>query len=372
MSKKILILNWKDIKHPQAGGAEVVTHEIAKRLVKEGNKVTILTAKYGDSSETDNIDGIDIIRAGKGKLFHYSAARNYYRKNLKNKFDIIIEEVNTIPYFINISKGNEKVFLFYHQLARKVWFHEMFFPLSLVGYLVEPIYTFFQSRFNCQVITVSQSSKDDLLRFGFSEKNVHIISEGIENTPIKSLKQSKPKEKNFTVLFHSSLRAMKRPIEVFRAFSILVKEKPNSQLWISGGGDQSELKTFAEENNFAENVVFYGRTSDNQKFDLMQKSHVICSTSIKEGWGLVITEANSQGTPAISYDVDGLRDSTRFSGGGVVEPNPQAMAKSLLTLENLVSTNSKEYQILREKALESSKKINFSQSYKDFNKIINK
>jgi len=29
---KILWLNWKDIKHPWAGGAENYTHQIAKRL----------------------------------------------------------------------------------------------------------------------------------------------------------------------------------------------------------------------------------------------------------------------------------------------------------------------------------------------------
>ncbi|MHA1280146.1 MAG: hypothetical protein ACTSQ8_23375 [Candidatus Helarchaeota archaeon] len=37
---KILILNWRDIKHPAAGGAEAVTYEIAKRWVQWGNEVT--------------------------------------------------------------------------------------------------------------------------------------------------------------------------------------------------------------------------------------------------------------------------------------------------------------------------------------------
>lgn len=38
---RILWLNWKDIRHPEAGGAEVYTHEIAKRLVEKGYEVTL-------------------------------------------------------------------------------------------------------------------------------------------------------------------------------------------------------------------------------------------------------------------------------------------------------------------------------------------
>ncbi len=38
----ILIYNWRDIKNPGAGGAEVFTHENAKRWVEKGNEVTYL------------------------------------------------------------------------------------------------------------------------------------------------------------------------------------------------------------------------------------------------------------------------------------------------------------------------------------------
>ena len=105
MSKKILWFNWKDISHPQAGGAEVVTHALCKKLVQEGHEVTLLTALYGDANVTDQIDGINIIRVGRNKFLHSLEANRYYTKNLKNKFDIVIEVVNTAPYFINFSKG---------------------------------------------------------------------------------------------------------------------------------------------------------------------------------------------------------------------------------------------------------------------------
>ena len=45
---------------------------------------------------------------------------------------------------------------------------------------------------------------------------------------------------------------------------------------------------------------------------------------MREGWGLVVTQANAMGTPAIGYDVPGLRDSTRYdeTGINVIEKSP--------------------------------------------------
>jgi glycosyltransferase involved in cell wall biosynthesis len=368
--KKILVLNWKDTKHPETGGAEVVTHELLKKLIIDGHSVTLLTARYEGSGEKDNIDGIDIIRVGESKLGHYFAAASYYKKNLKNKYDIVIEEVNTVPYFFGLYRGQEDFYLFYHMLAREIWFFEMVQPLSTIGYLIEPIYTWLQGRFGVPLITISQSTKADIARFGYKKEMIHIISEGIDNKPLDSLKDSQPKEKDFTVLFHSSLRQMKRPIEVFKAFGVFVKEQPEAKLWISGGGDQSKLRKFAEENKFIDRVTFWGRTSQEQKLELMQKASVICSTSIKEGWGLIVTEANSMGTPAISYDVDGLRDSTGFGGGVVCKEDHRDMAKALTDMSDIFYNNPDKYLEFREKALESSKLVNFDQSYQDFADII--
>ncbi len=35
----ILIYNWRDLRNPDAGGAEVFTHEIAKRWVEKGKEI---------------------------------------------------------------------------------------------------------------------------------------------------------------------------------------------------------------------------------------------------------------------------------------------------------------------------------------------
>ncbi len=191
---KILILNWKDIHNPNAGGSEVVIHELAKRLVEDKNSVTFLTSAFNKSKSEEIIDGIKVIRVGRNRYSHPFKAIQYYNKNLLAKNDIIIECVNTAPYLINFFKRNEEVFLFYHQLARGIWFYETKFPLNIVGYLLEPIYTFIQSRFKNQVITVSKSTKQDLAKYGFDPKLISIITQGTTNYPCHS--DSAMREKN--------------------------------------------------------------------------------------------------------------------------------------------------------------------------------
>jgi len=57
----ILIFNWRDIRNPDAGGAEVVTHEVARRRASAGRNVTIFTSKFQGCKEHEVIDGVTII-----------------------------------------------------------------------------------------------------------------------------------------------------------------------------------------------------------------------------------------------------------------------------------------------------------------------
>jgi len=93
----ILILNWRDIKNPWAGGAEVVTHEHAKRWVKAGLKVTQFSSMFKGAKKEENVDGVNIIRGGGPYTVYYSAYK-HYNSYFKGKFDLVIDEVNTIPF----------------------------------------------------------------------------------------------------------------------------------------------------------------------------------------------------------------------------------------------------------------------------------
>ncbi|HEX6462194.1 MAG TPA: glycosyltransferase family 4 protein [Candidatus Saccharimonadales bacterium] len=369
---KFLWFSWKDIHHPEAGGAEKVMHELSKRLLREGHEVTVLTARYTGASRQDEIDGVKIIRIGKSRYLHSFQALLYYLFHLRHRFDVVVEVVNTAPYFGIFFKGKAKAVLLYHQLAREIWFLEASFPLNYLGYyLLEPGATKLLAASHASVVTVSNSTKQDLLRYGFNSQNVHIISEGTHIAPVESLKVANSAKFELpTVLSFGALRSMKRTLDQVKAFEVAKATIPELQMKIAGndkGAYGTQVKAYIQKSRFKESIEVLGRVSDEQKLELMRKASCIVVTSIKEGWGLIVTEANSQGTPAIVYNVDGLRDAVKDGiSGRVTASTPEALAAGMCE----VLQDENQYKALQAGAYEMSKAITFEQSYQDLKKVL--
>lgn len=341
---KILFANWKDINHPDAGGAELVIHEIGKRFVQRGHEVTILTSRPPSSAFNERIDGIHILRIGQSRFLHPFLAHVFYKIFLKGDFDVVIESINTSPYFLGLITDRSKKVQLYYQLAREVWFYELPYLFGRLGYyLLEPLALFINSLPDCLVMSISKSTSDDLKRFGYKNHRIKTFTIGMNQMPVVSEEVGREKSPIFTVLFHSSMRDMKRPSHVVDAFRLLLSKGVKAQLWISGGGDQARLRDLVNSYGMSNLVTFFGRVTESQRTELMRQASVICCTSIKEGWGLIVSEANSQGTPAIVYDVDGLRDAAAYSGSYICDPDPPSMALSLETLANMFHNNHVEY-----------------------------
>jgi glycosyltransferase involved in cell wall biosynthesis len=150
---------------------------------------------------------------------------------------------------------------------------------------------------------------------------------------LKTLQDGLPKEKEFTIIYCGSLRRMKRSMEALRAFLIFIRSNPQAKLWFVGGGnplERAKLEEVVRQYTLEKSVTFFGTVSEQEKANLLQRAHVLTVTSVKEGWGLVVTEAGMCGTPAVVYNVDGLRDSCLDGVTGLVVPNnsPQALSQA--------------------------------------------
>ncbi len=113
----ILWFTWKDRKNPLAGEAEMVNEELAKRLAKRGHKVIILTAGFAGAKHKEKIKGYQVIRVG-NRWSVYLAAFIYYKRHLQGWPDLVIDEINTIPFFTKYYV-KEKNILGSHQLCRE-------------------------------------------------------------------------------------------------------------------------------------------------------------------------------------------------------------------------------------------------------------
>ena len=364
---KILWLTWKDRANPLAGGAEVVNEEIAKRLVKNGHQLILLVANFPGGKRGEEINGYQIIRIG-NKFNVYTRAYKYVKNYLATWPDLIVEEINTVPFMSQWYSKKPRVLLFY-QLCRQIWFYQMKFPFSLIGYLFEPVYL--RRLSGNKAITISECSKEDLIRYGFNSSRVKIMPVGIEIKPVDDLSKIK-KYKNFTMLSLGSIREMKRPDQQILAFEIAKEIIPELKLKIAGGGSgkyYQKVMRLIKKSIHQKDIEYLGQVSAKQKIELMQRSHFIAVTSVKEGWGLIVTEAASQGTPAIVYNSDGLRSSVKDNETGLIcyRNTPQYLAQKILELE---SYNQKKYLTMQKAAWEFSREINFENCYKEFIKII--
>ena len=358
---RIQWFSWKDVHHPLAGGAERLGHQWRRRLVAAGHEVRHVTARYPGSLASDTVDGVLTIRRGHSSLTHYPAALAHYVRESPRWADCLIEEINTVPYFVP-GRG-ARVVLVYFQLAREIWFYQTPAPIAATGYGAEALYTRAQARRGTRVITISEDSRRDLARFGFDPAHIDVVRVGIDNPPIPEL-QPGAKETAFTVLFHGSLRAMKRPMDALRAFESFASSHGHGVLWISGGGDASALRRQIAASHLDDRVTLFGRIPDEQKLALMQRASVLVSTSVKEGWGLIVTEANSVGTPAIVYDVDGLR-SAAGPHNWVSAATPAALATKLAEAEQLFSARAR-YEPWCQQVLDDSRQYNHEESFREF------
>ena len=362
---KILILNWRDIKNPASGGAETVTFEIAKYFIKHGHEVTWFAASFKSAPASENLDGVKIIRAGSQTTVHIHAFIKYLT-HFRGQFDLILEEINTLP-FLTPLYAKEKKIAYFNQLAREVWFYEAKFPISLIGFLLEPLYVALYR--NTQVITISKSCQLELQEFGIKKVSVFPMAIDFE----KEQKFLTPKESILTLIYVGRIVPSKRVLDVIECFNLVLRQVENAQLWIVGNGDESytsKVTSKIKKLGLDQKVELKGRVSDEEKFRLMSRAHLILVTSIKEGWGLIVSEANGVKTPAVVYDVSGLRDAVRDQETGIVckQGSPQSMAEEIITLVK----DRKKYATLQTNAYNWSKELTWENTGRKSLEIIEK
>jgi len=341
---RILWFNWRDIKHPEAGGAEVLTHEVMRRLVQRGHMMTLFCPQVNAMPSKEQIDGINIVRNG-GKYTVYSRGRSFFKRN-RDSYDLIVDEVNPRP-FLNpkILEGKPTLLLF-HQMIREEWFYELPFPLSYFCNIYENRWLVPYKE--TLTLTVSPSSKRDLEGIGF--KNVKVIPMGISTQPLKEIRL---KEDDPTLVFIGRLKRHKLPDHAIKAFLILKKDIPSAKMWVIGDG---YLLNELVKANYRD-IKFFGHVRNDVKYDLLSKAHVVLIPSVREGWGLIVSESNAMGTPVIAYDVNGLRDSIQDRRNGILvkDKNPESLARSAVKL----LTDKEELRLLSVNALEYSRQFNW-------------
>ena len=112
--------------------------------------------------------------------------------------------------------------------------------------------------------------------------------------------------------------------------------------------------------NIADKTTFFGYISEMEKIKLLSEAYCVANSSMKEGWGITNIEANACGTPVISANVPGLRDSVQEGKSGLLYEygNIQQFADKIIS----VLSNADLRKTLSEGAVNWAKRFSWDSS----------
>ena len=329
---RILFLNWKDPRHPEAGGSEIVVFELARRLVRQGHAVTWFARRFPGCDPEDTLEGIRIVRRG-GLLTTYLRAPATYLR-FRPRPDLVVDVVNTLcwqtPLF---AKGRSIAFV--HQLAREALLWHLPWPLSHLAFGLERFQYVTYRR--TLALCPSPSTRDDLVSVGIPATNTAVVRLGVDHERYRP--GSKDPDPLF--LFVGRLVPVKRVDRCIGAMVSVRARHPQARLVVLGRGPaEGDLRAQVASLGLADAVDFVSDpfapgSPERTKIELMQRAWALVLPSAKEGWGMVVTEAAACGTPAGVTGVSGLRDSVEDGRTGIIvspDPSPEELARALLRL----------------------------------------
>lgn len=359
---KILIINWRDIKNPEAGGAEVHLQEIFKRIVKNGHEVTLISSRFGDCVDFEVVDGIHIIRIGNKYNFNF-ATPLYYLTKLKNeKFDVVIDDISKIPLCTPLYIKKPLIGLIHHIHGPTLFKELSFIAASYIWISERFLIPFYKNK---KMITVSNSTKEELVKMGIPKNNINVIYNGYD---CNGESPSKNKSKDPMIAYVGRVKAYKQLDHLIRAFKIVKNDVSLCKLIIAGKGEKEYLRGIVSELGLELSVEFHEEVSEKKKFILLHEAWIFASPSMKEGWGITVIEANACGTPAVGYNVPGLRDSIidGYNGLLVEEGNIESLASAIIK----TIKDDKLRKALSENAVEWSSHFSWDNSAKEFEKYL--
>lgn len=326
----ILVINWQDWTHPLSGGAEKHLHEIFRRIVQAGHRVTLFCCEYEGAPREESIDGISIIRRGRRQTFNLSLPYHYFRSLHAKEFDVVVDNLNKIPFYTPLFVREPLIGISHHFFGRSIYKEVGLLSGSYVyatESLIAPVYK------RTDFLTVSGSTVSEMTARGFDPSRIALAMNSIDPTQYgqdESVRSVKP-----LISYIGRLKRYKSVDHLIRAFALVRREVPEAELHIVGRGDDiTRLERIRDSLQLAQSVTFFGHVSDEDKLKHLRQPWVIANPSVKEGWGIVNLEANACATATVSANSPGLRDSVIDGKTGLLYEygNIEDLADKLLRL----------------------------------------
>jgi len=313
---KVFAVNWRDIKNPEAGGAEVHIHEILKHLVEWGHEATLMSTTWPGCSDEEVVDGVKIIRRGHWYDANFTIPL-YARKHLKeNSYDVILEDINKLPFFMPLYTTVKVVVVIPHLFGLTAFREANPLVASYVVLMEKFIPSVFKRNY---FMVISPSTKEDLISRGIDAGRIEVVLCGLDHGTYRYL--SLDRFDVPTIVHLGRLRKYKSVDIAIRAMTYIRQEIPSARLVIIGDGPyRKELERLSLKLGVEGAVEFKGYMDKEELVKFLNRSHLLINPSPKEGWGLTVVEANACGVPVVASRRPGLKDSVIDGKTGFLVP----------------------------------------------------
>jgi glycosyltransferase involved in cell wall biosynthesis len=310
--RRIVFLAHRDLGNKAAGGSELLIDRLADGLTGYGHQVTLLCG--GPAAYRD----YRVVSAG-GDLGHYLRARGAFARQIGD-CDLLVEVCNGMPYLAPLWHRGPTLCLVNH-VHTELWGMRFPGPAARLGRRLEQWALTGPHRGNLMV-AVSRSTADELRALGIPQDRIRIVHNGVEEPGPLAPKSPQP-------LFVAVGRLVEyKRIDLLLRLWERVRPVTGGRLVIVGEGpERQRLEAMA-----GPGTTFTGRITEVEKHQLLCAAWLLLHPSVVEGWGLVVTEAAARGTPAVGFDIPGLRESVEDGVTGVLARGESSFAAAWCAL----------------------------------------
>ena len=291
------------------GGAEKRVYEIAKRLSKSGHEVHWYSVGWWwteNNQEDRLLDGIHLHGVCKPAKLYSDGVRSFkepiifglklINPLLKENFDVV--DCQGFPYFscfparFHSLLGRSRLFITWIEIWDDYWY-EYIGKKGFFGKLVERA----ALNLNAKWIAISDKVKDDLKEI-YPDKAVRVIPMGIDTEEIRDIEPSSIRS---DVVFAGRLIKEKNVDLLIRSIDLVRRKNPETTCLIIGNGPEKEkLVKLVEKLDLKDNIVFMDFFEDHDDLiSVIKSSKVFVLPSTREGFGIVVLEANACGRPVV-------------------------------------------------------------------------
>ncbi len=347
----VLMLSWEYPPEIMGGLARHV-EDLSQTLAKQGQPVAVLTSRSGNTPSYELNDGVSVYRLSP-----------YQKAGEEIDFYDWVMQLNLL--FFNLAQqlisSNKLIVLHAHDwlvgtaaLELKRYWQ---LPLVVTIHSTEfgrngGLYTDLQKKIHAQeqklaegadqLICCSEFMALEVSRlFSVPLSKISVIQNGVMPEKVAALRLQAEQRRRYAndneaIIYFIGRLVREKGVEVLiKSLTSVLPVFPNTKTVISGKGPMLPLlKKQAEEYGIADNVLFTGFVTDEERNRLLATADITVLPSLYEPFGIVALEAMATAAPLIVSDVGGLGEVVRHGCDGLKFPpgNHLALSAAINTL----------------------------------------